>query len=55
MPCLRSRRFFSSGARGGLASTNIANVAHFMGALIVNPKVWDDWKGKLPVIVNGFS
>ncbi len=34
------------------ASTNLANVAHFMSALVVDPKVWGDWKGKFPVIVN---
>ena len=33
-------------------STNMANVAHFMCELVTNPKAWDDWKGKLPVIVN---
>ena len=34
------------------ASTNMANVAHFMCELATNLKTWDDWKGKLPVIVN---
>jgi hypothetical protein len=33
-------------------STNMANVAHFMCELVTNPKAWDDWKGKLPVIIN---
>jgi hypothetical protein len=33
-------------------STNMANVAHFMCELATNPKAWDDWKGKLPVIIN---
>ena len=33
-------------------STNMANVAHFMCELVANPKAWDDWKGKLPVIIN---
>ena len=33
-------------------STNMANVAHFMCELVTNPKVWDEWKGRLPVIVN---
>ena len=33
-------------------STNMANVAHFMCELVTNPKVWDEWQGKLPVIVN---
>ena len=35
------------------ARTNMSNVAHFMCELVANPKVWGDWKGKLPVIVNG--
>ncbi|MBU1567645.1 MAG: SDR family oxidoreductase [Proteobacteria bacterium] len=33
-------------------STNMANVAHFMCELFANPKAWNDWKGKLPVIIN---
>jgi hypothetical protein len=33
-------------------STNMANVAHFMCELVVSPKAWSDWKGKLPVIIN---
>jgi nucleoside-diphosphate-sugar epimerase len=33
-------------------STNMANVAHFMCELATDPKVWGDWKGKLPVVVN---
>jgi nucleoside-diphosphate-sugar epimerase len=33
-------------------STNMANVAHSMCELATDPKVWDDWKGKLPVVVN---
>jgi hypothetical protein len=33
-------------------STNMENVAHFMCALATNPDTWDDWTGKLPVIVN---
>ena len=32
--------------------TNMQNVAHVMCELLANPKAWDDWKGKLPVIVN---
>lgn len=32
--------------------TNMANVAHFMGELVTNPKTWADWRSKLPVIVN---
>ena len=34
------------------ASTNMANVAHFMCELVTNPQVWNEWKGKLPVIIN---
>jgi hypothetical protein len=44
---------------GGLVSsvlapdrTSMANVAHFMCELVTNPKAWDEWRGKLPVIVN---
>ncbi len=33
-------------------NTNMANVAHFMCELVANPKAWDEWKGKLPVIIN---
>jgi len=33
-------------------STNMANVAHSMCELATDPRVWDDWKGKLPVVVN---
>jgi nucleoside-diphosphate-sugar epimerase len=33
-------------------STNMANVAHFMCELAANSKAWDDWKGRLPVIIN---
>jgi hypothetical protein len=33
-------------------STNMANVAHFMCELATSPKAWDDWKGKLPVVIN---
>lgn len=32
--------------------TNMQNVAYVMNELLANPKTWDDWKGKLPVIVN---
>ena len=32
--------------------TNMLNVAHVMCELLTNPKAWDDWKGKLPVIIN---
>ena len=44
---------------GGLVSsllapdrTNMANVAHLMCELVTSPKAWDEWKGKLPVIIN---
>jgi len=33
-------------------STNMANVANFMCELVTDPKTWDAWEGKLPVIVN---
>lgn len=33
-------------------STNMANVAHFMCELVTNSKTWDEWNGKLPVIIN---
>ena len=36
-------------------STNMANVAHFMCELATDPAVWDDWKGKLPVVVNAMG
>jgi len=32
--------------------TNMANIAHFMCELVTNPKAWEVWKGKLPVIIN---
>lgn len=32
--------------------TNMANVAHFMCELVYEPRVWDIWRGRLPVIVN---
>lgn len=32
--------------------TNRANVAHFMCELATNQATWEDWKGKLPVIIN---
>jgi len=37
------------------ARTNMANVAHFMCELATNPKTWNDWQGKLPVIINAGS
>jgi nucleoside-diphosphate-sugar epimerase len=33
-------------------STNMANVAHCMCELATDSQVWDDWRGKLPVVVN---
>jgi hypothetical protein len=33
-------------------STNMANVAHFMCELAMDPTTWDGWKGKMPVVVN---
>jgi len=33
-------------------SSNMANVAHFMCELVTDPKAWERWAGKLPVIVN---
>lgn len=32
--------------------TNMSNVAHFMCELVTDTRVWGDWQGKLPVIVN---
>ena len=32
--------------------STMANVAHFMGELAANPKAWEDWRGKFPVIVD---
>ena len=33
-------------------STNMANVARFMCELVEGPILWDDWHGKLPVVIN---
>jgi hypothetical protein len=33
-------------------STNMANVAHFMCELATDPDTWDEWSGRLPVVVN---
>lgn len=33
----------------------MSNVAHFMCELVTDPKAWDAWQGKLPVIVNAAS
>jgi hypothetical protein len=35
--------------------TNMSNIAHFMCELVRDPKTWDDWKGKFPVIINAAS
>ncbi len=40
-------------ARAG--STNMANVAHAMCELVVDPGLWSEWAGKLPVVVNAVS
>lgn len=36
-------------------STNMANVAHFMCELVTDAETWDNWRGKLPVIINAPS
>lgn len=36
-------------------STNMANVAHFMCELVVNPETWDEWQGQFPVVINAAS
>lgn len=35
--------------------TSRINVGHFMSELITNDKVWDKWKGQMPVIYNKSS
>lgn len=35
--------------------TNMANVAHFMCELVTDDAAWDQWEGKLPVIVNAVT
>ena len=30
----------------------MSNVAHFMCELVTDPKAWDAWQGKFPVIIN---
>jgi hypothetical protein len=30
----------------------MAHVAHLMCELVTNSQAWDEWKGKLPVIIN---
>jgi len=34
------------------ASTRMANVAHFMCELVADPRAWNAWKGKLPVVID---
>lgn len=33
-------------------ATRMANVAHFMADLVTKPEVWNEWKGRMPVIIN---
>jgi hypothetical protein len=33
-------------------STNMSNVAHFMCELVEDPALFDEWAGKMPVIIN---
>jgi hypothetical protein len=33
-------------------NSNMANVAHFMCELVTNSKTWNEWTGKMPVIIN---
>jgi putative NADH-flavin reductase len=32
--------------------TTMANVAHFMCELLTDPRAWEEWKGRMPVIVD---
>ena len=34
------------------ASTNMANIAHFMCELVTDAETWNRWAGRLPVIFN---
>jgi len=34
-------------------NSTISNVAHFLCELACEPRVWEEWKGRLPVIVDG--
>ncbi len=36
-------------------NTNMANVAHLMCELVEDPALFDEWAGKMPVIVNAAS
>jgi len=38
-----------------LMSSVSVNVAHFMCEWITNPETWNDWKGRLPVIIDAMS
>jgi nucleoside-diphosphate-sugar epimerase len=33
-------------------NTTMTNVAHFMCALVTDARTWDEWNGKMPVIIN---
>jgi nucleoside-diphosphate-sugar epimerase len=33
--------------------TSMANIAHFMGELVTHAETWNDWRGRLPVIIDG--
>lgn len=35
--------------------SSMANVAHFICSLVTQPDVWNEWKGKMPVIVDAAS
>lgn len=35
--------------------SSMANVAHFMCSLVTKPEEWNEWKGKMPVIVDAAS
>jgi hypothetical protein len=35
--------------------TNMANVAHFMCELVTDRAVFEEWAGKMPVVVNAVS
>jgi nucleoside-diphosphate-sugar epimerase len=37
------------------ARTNMANVAHFMCELVTDPRAWEEWKGRMPVIVDAIG
>ena len=32
--------------------TTMANVAHFMCERVTDPRAWQEWKGRMPVIVD---